>query len=148
MSELKNLENKADTLYKCHNTMAKRYKVISEIFNISVIIISGVMSTFLPLIEEDTELINSILGYIITLITAIKLYYKPSDKHNMHRLSSQGYISLKSKIRQKIIKGENENDNDLIQVFITKFEKKRKDSPFISNSLYDKKYKTIVKEIV
>lgn len=148
MSELKNLENKADTLYKCHNSMAKRYKIISEVFNILIIIISGIMSTFLPLIEEDTELVNSILGYAITLITAIKVYFKPSDKHNMHRLSSQEYISLKSKIRQKIIQGENENNIELIQEFITKFEKKRKDSPFVSNSLYDKKYKTIIKDIV
>lgn len=144
MGELNRLEDKANALYKCHNYQATAYKISSDVFSLSVIAVSIIITTFLPMLKDtDTTLVNSLLGFYITLVTTITKSYKISEKYEKHRKASQEYISLKARIRQKIIQssGDDQRNIPIINEVIQEFERLRKEVPFISNDLYDKKCK-------
>lgn len=146
--ELNNLEKKAVVLYKCHNELAKRYQIANEVVNISVILVSAVITAFLPILQENGSnvmLANSFLGFYITLMATIAKSYKPGERFQNHKICAENYISLKSKIRQKIIVADADDDRNIqaIQDVIDKFENLRKVSPFVSNNLYDKHMKNL-----
>jgi hypothetical protein len=145
MSELVNLEKKAITLHKCHNYNAGKYKTIENSLANSVLIFGLVLTSVIPLIDVELkykETINTLIGLCITLLTAFSKSYKPGEKFEKHRYSSQEYISLKYKIRQQIIKSHPDDQRNIqeIEKVTMDFESLRKECPFISDTLYDKKY--------
>jgi uncharacterized protein YbcC (UPF0753/DUF2309 family) len=143
MDEFKRLESKADALYKSHNHLADVHSILNEVISVSVIIVSAIITAFLPFLKQENinvTLANSILAFYITFITTITKSYKPAEKHQQHRISSQKYLSLKSKIRNKMMQCDTviERNIPAVQEIIEKFEKLRKESPFIPNKTYDK----------
>lgn len=133
MEHLNDFEIKANTLYLSHNYLANVNRIVHEFISISTIIISAFMTTFLPFISNSI-LVNSILGFYITLVTTISKSIKPAERYQRHRIASQNYISLKSKIKYFSLQPDNLSALDILH----KFEKIRKESPFIPNSVYDK----------
>jgi RPA family protein len=127
------LEKKAECLNRCHNYLAKVYIIINEVISISVILVSGVITAFLPMIDANTDVLNSSLAFYIGVVTSISKSYKPAERYQRHRVASQGYISLTSKIKY-----ENNDTEEFKLDIISRFEILRKDSPFVSNKLYDK----------
>lgn len=131
------LEVKAEAMFKSHSYYAKVYLIINEFITISVILVSGIITAFLPMIPDNTTVLNSVLAFYITLVTSVVKSYKPAERYERHRIASQHYISLKAFIRGKIIAKEIE-DIAHYQEIIKKFEDLRQESPFVSNKTYDR----------
>ena len=139
MNQLQKFEKKCNALTECHNHLASVFRIINEVITISTIVISATITTFLPMIDEPTGIANSVLAFVITLLSIFSKSYKPAEKFEKHKLASQNYISLRSKISQKILTSssdETENIDSIYEV-ITKFENLRKVCPFVDNKLYD-----------
>ena len=134
--EHQDLEIKANTLYLSHNYLADINRIVNEFISISTIIISACITTFLPLVNDSHTalLVNSILGFYITIVITISKSIKPAERYQRHRIASQDYISLKSKIKYFSLQPDNLSVLDILH----KFEKIRKESPFVSNLIYDK----------
>lgn len=146
MSELKNLEKKAMALHKCHNYNASKYKKFDNLLSNATILLGLILTSVIPLIDIDLkskEMVNTIVGIFVTIISAFTKSFKPAEKYEKHRYSSQQYISLKYKIRQKIIQAHPDDQRNLHEIDeVTKnFESLRKECPFISDNLYDNQYK-------
>ena len=140
MNQLQKFERKCNALTECHNYLGNVFKILNEVITISTILISAVITTFLPMINEETGIANSVLAFSITLLSVFTKAYKPAEKYEQHRAASEQYIALRSKITQKIISSspDDKNNIDSIYEIITKFENLRKVSPFVDNKLYDK----------
>ena len=142
-------QDKAEALYRSHNELAYWFKISDEVISFNIIIVSSFITAFLPIFETngvDTTVLNSVLAFFITIITTVSKSYKPAEKYQKNRVSSRGYLALKAKIKQKLNQNQvDQNTNTLkkLDEIIQKFEKLRKDAPFVHNKLYDKHFKAV-----
>lgn len=146
---LVNLEKTAFTLHKCHNYKANLCKIYNEYIVISTILVSSFMTIFLPLIynfegneTKSSQIVNALLGFYISFITALSRFYKPAEFFQIYKSTSREYLSLKYTIRQRII--DTSGDINLtINECIKDLEHLRENAPFINDDLYNKFYSEI-----
>jgi hypothetical protein len=139
---LLNLEKTAFTLHKCHNYKAHLCKIYNEFIVISTLLVSSFITIFLPLIynfngseSNSSQVLNALLGFYISFITALSRFYKPAEYFQIYKSASRKYLTMNYSIRQKII----DNSTSIIEC-IKDLERLREDSPFINDTLYNKFY--------
>ena len=140
------------TLYECHKDRASYYKRISSILNILTIILGSITGTSSISIYNNNypeyQLLNIILVYIITILSAFQKISDPSKKYERFRSASEHYLSLFYEIKFNTtfeMQKEEELKNYVKQLNM-KLEDMRGKMPFINDNTYDNYKQKIIQK--
>ena len=142
------------TLYECHKDRASIYKRISSFLSILNIIFGTITGTSSISIYNNNrpgyQLLNIVLVYMITILSAFQKIADPSKKYERFRNASEHYLSLFYEIKYNTtfeMKTEEELKNYVKQLNL-KLEDMRGKMPFINDKTYDNyKQKTLQKTL-